>query len=68
MVSFLKDPIVVIFIDADNKELARLYDPRLLPRVGENVRLDSVPYVVERVGYDIPDGAIDRVWMVCRPA
>jgi hypothetical protein len=56
------------FIDADNRQLAQVTDAELVPRVGENVRLADVPYVVERVGYDIPGKSIERVWVVCRPA
>jgi hypothetical protein len=63
-----RDPLVVTFIDADNRELGRLVNPPAIPRVGENVRLGRIPYVVERVGYDIPGQAIERVWIVCEPA
>ncbi len=66
--SIFRNPIVMTFIDADNRELATVPDTELVPRVGDNVRLASVPYVVERIGYDIPGKAIERVWVVCRPA
>ena len=56
------------FIDEDNRELAHLTDTTFVPRVGENVRLARVPYVVERVGYDIPERSVERIWIVCRPA
>jgi hypothetical protein len=66
--SLFRDPVVVTFVDEDNRELAAVTNPPLLPRVGENVRIRRVPYVVERVGYDIPERELDRVWVVCRPA
>jgi hypothetical protein len=61
-----REPVVVTYVDADNRELAVSTDTTLLPRVGENIRLGSVPYLVERVGYDIPDKAIEGVWAICR--
>ena len=66
--SIWRDPIRLTFIDADNHELAVLIKPDFIPRVGENVRIGSVPWVVERVGYDVPDGAFEAIWVVCRPA
>jgi hypothetical protein len=63
-----RDPLVLTFIDADNRELGQLINPAVIPRVGENVRLGHVPYIVERVGYDVPDKVIERVWVVCQPA
>jgi hypothetical protein len=30
--------------------------------------LGRQPFVVERVGYDIPDKDIERIWVVCRRA
>jgi hypothetical protein len=66
--SIWRDPLVLVFIDADNRELGRLSNPAAIPRAGENVRLGTVPYVVERVGYDVPEKAIEHVWVVCRPA
>jgi hypothetical protein len=62
------NPVAMTFIDADNHELAHVPNTDIVPRAGENVRLGGVPYTVERVGYDIPDKAIVRVWVVCRPA
>ena len=68
MASIFRDPVVLTFVDAGNRELLRLANPTAIPRVGENVRLAGVPHVVERVGYDIPGDAIERIWVVCRPA
>lgn len=68
MAAIWRDPLVLTFIDADNRELGQLINPAAIPRVGENVRLGQVPYIVERVGYDLPDKAIERVWIVCQPA
>lgn len=68
MASFWRDPVRLTFIDADNLELGVVMRPEFVPRVGENVRLRNTPYVVERVGYDVFDGAIGAVWVVCRPA
>jgi tagatose-1,6-bisphosphate aldolase len=56
------------FIDADNRQLAEVTNPDYVPRVGENVRLADIPYVVDRVGYDIPRNSIARIWVVCRRA
>jgi hypothetical protein len=36
--------------------------------VGENVRLANKPYVVLRVGYDVPAEDVAAIWIVCRPA
>jgi hypothetical protein len=63
-----RDPLVLTFVDTDDRELAQLVNPAVIPRVGENVRLGRLPFIVERVGYDVPDKAIERVWVVCRPA
>ena len=68
MAPIWRDPLELTFIDNDNHELGRLLNPAVIPRVGENVRLGTVPYLVERVGYDVPDKAIERVWVVCYPA
>jgi hypothetical protein len=65
--SVFRDPILVTYVDADNNELRVTTYGDLLPRVGENVRIGRVPYVVERVGYDMPDTTITHVWVVCRP-
>lgn len=66
MASLFRDPVLVTFVDPDNNELASTTDTELLPRVGENVRIGTVPYVVERVGYDLPKGTVERVWIVLR--
>jgi hypothetical protein len=68
MASIWRDPVAMTFIDADNRQLAQVANADIVPRVGENVRLADVPYVVERVGYDIPAKAVERIWVVCRPA
>jgi hypothetical protein len=65
---FFRDPVQLTFIDADNVQLAQFANPTQVPRVGENVRLAKVPYVVERVGYDYGDDQLVTVWIVCRPA
>ena len=62
-----RNALDMTFIDLDNNELAHVSDTDFIPRVGENVRLADVPYVVERVGYDVPGNTVDRVWVVCRP-
>jgi hypothetical protein len=66
--SLFSNPVIITYVDPDNVQLARSTDDRLLPRVGENVRLGRTPYVVERIGYDIPTDSVERVWIVCRPA
>ena len=68
MRSPFRDPVAMIFIDADNRELARLTDTTIVPRVGENVRLAKIPYLIERIGYDVHDGSITQIWIVCREA
>ncbi len=68
MASIWKDPVAMTFVDADNQQLAVVTNPDHVPRVGENVRLAHVPYVVERIGYDIPGKSIEGIWVVCRPA
>jgi hypothetical protein len=66
--SLFRDPIVVTYVDADDNELAVSTDTVPLPRVGENIRIRKQPYIVERIGYDMPRTTIQRVWVVCRPA
>jgi hypothetical protein len=66
--SFFRDPVVLTFIDEDNRPLGRLTNPPYVPRAGENVRLADVPFVVARVGYDVPAGELTGIWVVCRPA
>ncbi len=68
MASIFRNPTTITFIDEDNTELAHVTDTEIVPRVGENVRLARVPYVVERIGYDIPDKSVERIWVVCRRA
>lgn len=68
MASIFRDPVRVTFVDPDNRELFVLDRPDLVPRVGENVRLKGVPYVVERVGWDYPLDALESIWIVCHPA
>ena len=67
MASFWRDPVLLTFIDPDNQVLVAISRPEFVPRVGENVRIGHVPYLVERVGYDVPDDAITAVWVVCHP-
>jgi len=62
-----RDPVHLTFVDEDNRELHEIKNPQFVPRVGENVRLRGNPYVVARVGYDLPDSDITRVWVVCDP-
>lgn len=71
--SLFRDPVLLTFVDEDDRELARLTSPGFVPRVGENVRLARTPYLVLRVGYDIPaadagGAAVEAIWVVCRPA
>ena len=68
MSSLFRDPVPVTFIDPDNNEIATTWDRALVPRTGENVRIAGVPYLVERVGYDLPSDRIERVWVVLRRA
>ena len=68
MASIFRDPMKVTFVDEDQREFAQLTDLTPLPRVGENVRVGRVPYVVLRIGYDIGDKQVERVWIVCRKA
>ena len=68
MSSLFRDPVPVTFVDADNTEIATSWERSFLPRTGEHVRIAGVPYLVERVGYDLPRDKIERVWIVLRPA
>jgi hypothetical protein len=63
-----KTPPTLVFTDEDNRELAIVTDPPVVPARGDNVRLHGVPYLVERIGFDIPDREIERIFVVCRPA
>lgn len=65
--SIFSDPVRLTFVDEDSLELVSLERPEFVPRVGENVRLSGRPFQVERVGYDFPNGALERIWVVCRP-
>jgi hypothetical protein len=66
--SLFRDPVLVTYVDEAQAELAVTASAELLPRVGENIRIRTTPYVVVRIGYDLPEQAITRVWVVCRPA
>jgi len=66
--SLFRDPVPVTYVDPDNNEIATSWDRSVIPRAGENVRIAGVPYVVERVGYDLPSDKIERVWIVLRRA
>ena len=68
MSSLFRDPVPVTFVDPDNNEIATSWERSFLPRTGEHVRIAGVPYLVERVGYDLPTNKIERVWIVLRPA
>jgi hypothetical protein len=57
----------LVFTDEDNRELAVVADTHVVPARGDNVRLHGRPYLVDRVGYDIPDKEIERIFVVCRP-
>ena len=58
----------LVFTDEDNRELAVVSDAAVVPARGDNVRLRGRPYLVDRVGFDIPDKEIERIFVVCRPA
>jgi hypothetical protein len=64
--ALFRTPVVVVFVDEDNQELARVRDAPFVPRVGENVRLNGAPYLVERVGYDVPAEEIEKAFVVCQ--
>jgi hypothetical protein len=66
--SLFRDSVPVTYIDADNREITTSWENAVLPRAGENVRIAGVPYVVERVGHDLPTDKIERVWIVLHPA
>lgn len=68
MPSLFRDPILVTYVDEADAEIAVVPYADLLPRVGENIRIRKSPYVVVRVGYDMPEQAITHVWIVCRSA
>jgi hypothetical protein len=68
--NLFRDSVPITYIDPDNNEITTTWDDSspFLPRVGENVRIADKPYLVERVGYDMPKDKIERVWIVVRPA
>jgi hypothetical protein len=68
MANLFGEQVEVTYIDPDNKEIAKSWESSPLPRTGENVRIAGVPYLVERVGYDLPKDKIERIWIVLRPA
>jgi hypothetical protein len=68
MVGLFGEQIAVTYIDPDNHEIATSWGSSPVPRAGENVRIAGVPYLVERVGYDLPEDKIERIWIVLRPA
>ena len=39
-----------------------------IPQTNLPVTIGGQPYLVERVGYDMPKDRIERVWIVLRPA
>jgi hypothetical protein len=62
-----KDSVRITYQDQDNREILDTWDGVFLPRVGENIRIANVPYVVVRIGHDLPKDKIERVWVVLRP-
>ena len=68
MANLFREQLAVTYIDPDNNEIATSWDGSFVPRAGENVRIAGAPYLVERVGYDLPRDKIERVWIVLRPA
>jgi hypothetical protein len=64
--SIFRDPVLVHYVDEAEAELTVTASADLLPRVGENIRIAKTPYVVVRIGYDLPEHAITAVWVVCR--
>ena len=68
MPSIFRNPTTITFIDEDNPELAHLTDTESRAPGGGERPAGGVPYVVERVGYDIPDKSVERIWVVCRRA
>ncbi|HVW81234.1 MAG TPA: hypothetical protein VHB69_09885 [Mycobacteriales bacterium] len=68
MAGLFREQVAVTYIDPDNNEIATCWETSPLPRAGENVRIAGVPYLVERVGYDLPVDRIERIWIVLRPA
>jgi hypothetical protein len=66
--SLFRDPLVVTYVDEAEVELAVTSYSDVLPRVGENIRINKTPYVVMRIGYDLPEQTITKVWVVCRRA
>ena len=64
MPGIFRTPTALVFVDADQRELGRVPDASIVPRVGENVRLREVPYLVERVGYDIVANELVRIFVV----
>ena len=67
MPSIFRDQMPIVFVDQDQHELGRIGDARFVPRMGENVRLRDVPYVVDRVGYDVKGNEIAGVFVVLVP-
>ena len=66
MPALFRTPVVVVFVDEDDREVARVQDAPFVPRVGENVRLNGAPYLVARVGYDVRDEEIEKAFVVCQ--
>jgi hypothetical protein len=66
--SLFRDPVVLTFVDEDDHRLAEIRNPAVVPRVGENVRLSGTPYVVLRIGYDVPADDVTAIWVICHPA
>lgn len=66
--SIFRDPVLLSFVDLDNHDIASVQRPEFVPRVGENVRLAGVPYLVERVGYDYPTDGLERIVVVVHRA
>ena len=68
MAGLFKTLPTLVFTDEDNRELAVVADATVVPARGDNLRLHGRPYLVDRVGYDIPDKEIERIFVVCTPA
>jgi hypothetical protein len=57
---------LLVFTDENHRELARIPEASIVPRAGEDVRLNGALFSVYSVGYEVPGPYIQVIQVSCR--
>ena len=57
---------LLVFADENNRELSRIPEASIVPRAGEDVRLNGTLFSVYSVGYEVPGQYIQVIQVNCR--